>query len=84
MSGEEWCELHFADCRIPPEDVLLPAGGFKKQMAGFNVERIGNATRSLSYGRSCFDAAREYSEDTPSNSGGRCASSRGCSGNSPT
>ena len=21
MSGEEWCELHFADCRIPAENV---------------------------------------------------------------
>ena len=21
MSGEEWCELHFADCRIPVENV---------------------------------------------------------------
>src|ERR1700691_4358597 len=43
MSGEEWCELHFEDCRIPAENVLLGPGGLKKQIAGFNVERIGNA-----------------------------------------
>jgi hypothetical protein len=36
---------------FPPEDVLLPAGGFKKQIAGFNAERMGNASRSLAYGR---------------------------------
>ncbi|MGB6539211.1 MAG: acyl-CoA dehydrogenase family protein [Xanthobacteraceae bacterium] len=60
MSGEEWCELHFADCRVPAENVLLGPGGFKKQMAGFNVERLGNTARSLAYGRYAFNAAREY------------------------
>src|SRR5579872_3448360 len=60
MSGEEWCELHFADCRIPAENVLLGPGGFKKQMAGFNVERLGNTARSLAYGRYAFNAARAY------------------------
>jgi alkylation response protein AidB-like acyl-CoA dehydrogenase len=60
MSGEEWCELHFRDCRIPAENVLLGPGGFKKQMAGFNVERLGNTARSLAYGRYAFNAARDY------------------------
>jgi alkylation response protein AidB-like acyl-CoA dehydrogenase len=60
MSDEEWCELHFSDCRIPAENVLLGPGGFKKQMAGFNVERLGNTARSLAYGRYAFDAARDY------------------------
>jgi alkylation response protein AidB-like acyl-CoA dehydrogenase len=60
MSGEEWCELHFSNCRIPAENVLLGPGGFKKQMAGFNVERIGNTARSLAYGRYAFNAARAY------------------------
>jgi hypothetical protein len=60
MSGEEWCELHFADCRIPAENVLLGPGGFKKQMAGFNVERLGNTARSLALGRYAFNAARDY------------------------
>jgi alkylation response protein AidB-like acyl-CoA dehydrogenase len=60
MSGEEWCELHFEDCRIPAANVLLGPGGFKKQMAGFNVERLGNTARSLAYGRYAFHAAREY------------------------
>ena len=60
MSGEEWSELHFEDCRIPAENVLLGPGGFKKQMAGFNVERLGNTARSLAYGRYAYNAAREY------------------------
>jgi alkylation response protein AidB-like acyl-CoA dehydrogenase len=60
MSGEEWCELHFNDCRVPVENVLLGPGGFKKQMAGFNVERLGNTARSLACGRYAFNAARDY------------------------
>src|SRR2546422_4943527 len=60
MSGEEWCELHFDNCRIPAENVLLGPGGFKKQMAGFNIERLGNAARSLAFGRYAFNKAREY------------------------
>ena len=60
MSGEQWCELHFDDCRIPAENVLLGPGGFKKQMSSFNVERIGNASRSLAFGRYAFNAAREH------------------------
>jgi alkylation response protein AidB-like acyl-CoA dehydrogenase len=60
MSGEEWCELHFDNCRIPAENILLGPGGFKKQISGFNVERIGNATRSLAFGRYAFNMAREH------------------------
>ena len=60
VSDEEWCELHFKDCRIPGENVLLGPGGFKKQMAGFNVERLGNTARSLACGRYAFNAARDY------------------------
>ena len=60
MSGEEWCELHFDNCRIPAENVLLGPGGFKKQMAGFNIERLGNTARSLAFGRYAFNKAREH------------------------
>ncbi|MGH3740263.1 MAG: acyl-CoA dehydrogenase family protein [Micromonosporaceae bacterium] len=60
MSGEEWAELHFDNCRIPAENVLLGPGGFKKQINGFNVERIGNASRSVSLGRHAFNLAREH------------------------
>jgi len=62
MSGEEWCELHFDNCRVPEENLLLGRGGFKKQIAGFNVERIGNATRSLAFGRYSYNKAREHAK----------------------
>jgi alkylation response protein AidB-like acyl-CoA dehydrogenase len=60
MSGEEWAELHFDDVFVADEMVLLKEGGFKKQIAGFNVERIGNAARSLALGRYAFEQARRW------------------------
>jgi alkylation response protein AidB-like acyl-CoA dehydrogenase len=60
MSGEQWCELHFENCRVPKQNVLLGPGGFKKQMASFNVERLGNASRALALGRYAYDTARAY------------------------
>lgn len=63
MSGEEWCPLFFEDCRIPKANVLLGAGGFKKQISGFNVERIGNASRALALGRYAFETAKRHAMD---------------------
>jgi alkylation response protein AidB-like acyl-CoA dehydrogenase len=57
MNGEQWCQLYFDDCPVPRSQVLLGPGGFKKQMGTFNVERIGNAARSIAVGRHAFDAA---------------------------
>jgi alkylation response protein AidB-like acyl-CoA dehydrogenase len=60
LGGEEWNPLFFDNVRVPKEHVLLGPGGFKKQMAGFNVERIGNASRSLALGRYAYELAREH------------------------
>ncbi|WP_373764493.1 acyl-CoA dehydrogenase, partial [Delftia acidovorans] len=60
MNGEQWAQLYFENCRIPRENVLLGAGGFKKQISGFNVERLGNASRALALGRHAFNLAREH------------------------
>lgn len=60
MNGEEWSQLYFENCRVPAANVLLGPGGFKKQIAGFNVERLGNASRALAVGRHAFNVARDY------------------------
>ena len=60
MSGEEWSELHFENCRVPADNVLLGPGGFKKQISAFNVERLGNCARALALGRYAYERAREY------------------------
>ena len=58
LSGEEWVQLYFDDVYIAPENVLLGEGGFRKQIAGFNVERIGNTSRALALGRHAYEIAR--------------------------
>ena len=60
MNGEHWSPLYFENARVPRENLLLGAGGFKKQISGFNVERLGNASRSLALGRHAFNLAREH------------------------
>ena len=60
MAGDSWMPLFFDNLYVGPEDVLLGEGGFKKQIAGFNVERIGNAVRSLALGQFAFEAARQH------------------------
>lgn len=60
LSGEDWCQLYFEDCRVPASNVVLGVGGFKKQISGFNVERLGNASRSLALGRFAFDLAKQH------------------------
>ena len=60
MSGEEWAQIYFEDVAIAPDMVVLKEGGFKKQIAGFNVERLGNTARSLALGRYAYEEARQW------------------------
>jgi alkylation response protein AidB-like acyl-CoA dehydrogenase len=60
LSGEDWNTLYFDNVWVPKENVVLGPGGFKRQIAGFNVERLGNSSRALALGRYAFDEAREH------------------------
>jgi alkylation response protein AidB-like acyl-CoA dehydrogenase len=60
LGGDCWQQLYFEDCLVPAENVLLPAGGFKKQISAFNAERVGNTARALAVGRHAFNIAREH------------------------
>jgi len=60
MNGEEWVTTWFDNVHVPLENVVLKEGGFKKQIAGFNVERIGNTARSLALGRYAYETARQW------------------------
>ncbi|WP_043837894.1 acyl-CoA dehydrogenase family protein [Muricoccus aerilatus] len=62
LNGEDWSTLYFEDCRVPRENLLLGPGGFKKQIAAFNAERVGNTARSLAVGRFAFERAKEHAE----------------------
>ena len=60
MSDEEWVEIFFDNAFIPDEQVVLGEGGFKKLIGGFNVERIGNTSRSLALGRYAYEEAKSW------------------------
>jgi len=60
LSGEDWNTLYFDNVYVGPENVVLGPGGFKQQISGFNVERLGNSARSLALGKHAFELAREH------------------------
>ncbi|TJV46052.1 MAG: acyl-CoA dehydrogenase [Mesorhizobium sp.] len=63
MSGEDWCPLYLDNCRIPTKNLILGPGGFKRQIAAFNAERVGNTARSLAVGRHAYNLARAYATE---------------------
>ncbi len=60
LNGEDWVQTYLDNVYVGPENVMLKEGGFKKQIAGFNVERIGNTARSLAFGRYAYNIARDW------------------------
>ncbi|ARK29979.1 acyl-CoA dehydrogenase family protein [Halalkalibacter krulwichiae] len=60
MSGEEHCALFFDDCEVPVGNILVPDNGFKRLFTMFNIERMGNTSRSLALAQAAFDLAVEH------------------------
>ncbi|HYD67344.1 acyl-CoA dehydrogenase family protein [Azospirillum sp.] len=53
-------DMYFDDVEVPAENVVVPAGGFKKLMEAFDLERCGNATMSLAIAASAFEYVLDY------------------------
>ncbi|RVQ64517.1 acyl-CoA dehydrogenase, partial [Croceicoccus ponticola] len=53
-------DLNFDDCEVPVGNVIVPAGGFKKLMEAFDLERCGNATMSLAQASGALADVCEY------------------------
>lgn len=62
MPGVQHCTLHFEECRVPVENILLRNDGFRSMMSIFNIERLGNATRSVALGQTALDIAIEHAK----------------------
>ncbi len=60
MSGERYCEMVFDGCRVPARNVLVDRDGFRRLFPVFNIERLGNATRSLALAAAAFEHAKDY------------------------
>lgn len=53
-------DMFFHDVRVPVGNLVVDAGGFKQLFTAFSIERLGNATMSLSIGQACLDRALRY------------------------
>ena len=56
-------DMFFDDVEVPVENIIVPAGGFKKLMEAFDLERCGNTTMSLACGQSAFEYALDYVQE---------------------
>lgn len=53
-------DLYFDNCAVPLDNVVVPAGGFKKLMEAFDLERCGNATMALAQASGALEDVIEY------------------------
>jgi isovaleryl-CoA dehydrogenase len=64
MRGSDTCELVFADCEVPAENVLGPVGsGAKVLMSGLDYERVVLSGGPLGLMRACLDLVLPYVHD---------------------
>ncbi len=56
-------DIFFDDVRLPADHVIVPAGGFRKLMEAFDLERCGNATMSLAQASGALEDILEYVQE---------------------
>lgn len=61
--GVPSADMYFDNVEVPASNVIVPAGGFKKLMEAFDLERCGNTTMSLAGAQSAFDYVLDYVQE---------------------
>jgi alkylation response protein AidB-like acyl-CoA dehydrogenase len=56
-------DLYFTDCEIPVGNIVVPAGGFRKLMEAFDLERCGNATMALAQASGALEDVVAYVQE---------------------
>jgi len=56
-------DLYFDNCSVPVDNVIVPAGGFRKLMEAFDLERCGNATMGLAQASGSLEDVLEYVQE---------------------
>jgi len=56
-------DMFFDGARIPKDNLIVPAGGFKRLFSAFSIERLGNSTMSLAIGQACLDRTAAYVQE---------------------
>jgi len=63
MRGIPEGEVVFDRCRVPGENRLLSAGGFKQLMSAYNGQRLGAATVALGLAQGALEAAAQHAKE---------------------
>lgn len=63
LRGVTSADIYFDGVQVPEENVLVPAGGFRKLMEAFDLERCGNTTMSLAIAQSALDYVLDYVQE---------------------
>ncbi len=53
-------DIYFDGCDVPADNIVVPAGGFKKLMEAFDLERCGNATMALAQASGALEDVIAY------------------------
>ncbi|WP_281271671.1 acyl-CoA dehydrogenase family protein [Prauserella flavalba] len=61
--GVPSADMFFDNVRVPASDVVVPAGGFSRLFGAFSIERLGNATMSLSLAQAALDRTAAYVQE---------------------
>ena len=56
-------DLYFDHCKIPLDNVIVPAGGFRQLMEAFDLERCGNATMGLAQASGALEDIIAYVQE---------------------
>jgi butyryl-CoA dehydrogenase len=56
-------DIYFDQCEVPADNIVVPAGGFKKLMEAFDLERCGNATMALAQASGALEEVLDYVQE---------------------
>ncbi|HJO97796.1 MAG TPA: acyl-CoA dehydrogenase family protein [Rhodospirillales bacterium] len=56
-------DVVFQDARVPAENLIVPAGGFRKLMEAFDLERCGNAVMALGQAAGALEDVLAYVQE---------------------
>lgn len=63
LRGVQSADIYFDKVRVPAENLIVPAGGFRQLMEAFDLERCGNTTMSLAIAQSALDYVLDYVQE---------------------
>jgi butyryl-CoA dehydrogenase len=63
LRGMPSCDLIFEDVKVPKDNVVVNAGGFRNLMTTFDLERCGNAAMCLGIAGGAVEEAKAYATE---------------------